>query len=140
MTKRQKFSLHSSIFCNSIFNSFILLQNPKGSRESEIWYCKGLQFKLQPSFSQLAWSEIRLFQFSTACTITFHTLEICQEPLGKWDGNDYVVLLIFQMSRERRKVWMYYYVLLVHFNFPQTLQLKQVNSLTHFAKDKGQRH
>lgn len=38
---------------------------------------------------------------SISSTITFHTLEIRQEPLGRGDGNDYVVLLIFQMSRER---------------------------------------
>lgn len=56
-------------------------------------------------FTQLAWSGMGLFQFqsSTACTITFHMLEIGQEPLGKGDRNDYVVLLIFQTSRERRK-------------------------------------
>lgn len=43
---------------------------------------------------------------------------MCQEPLGKGGRNNYVVLLIFQMSRERRKVRMYYDVLLVHFNCP----------------------
>lgn len=61
----------------------------------------------------MEWKRNILVSISTS--YTFHTSEICQEPLGKEDGNDYAVLLIFQMSRERRKVWMYYYVLLVHF-------------------------
>lgn len=52
----------------------------------------------------MEWNRNVLVSISTSSTITFPTTEICQEPLGKKDRNDYVVLLIFQMSRERRKV------------------------------------
>lgn len=47
----------------SIFTSFIQLRNINISGESKLGYYKGLQFKLQPHFTQLPWSGIGIFWF-----------------------------------------------------------------------------